>query len=911
MTSLPDHHQFIYDSLPDPTFETDYRGGIIALNQAAKSFTGLRMEEIEGRKISQLLCFAGPKRTTDIDSALYIALTTGSSHALPEPVGILSAAGTTRRMRVTAAPLMDADKHIFALIVTLTDVTDEYRRIERLEKNPNRSATADKALKASEERLRMSLQINKASVFEDNFETGEMTCSPELFNQLGYPPEEHPTTIDGLLQMIHPDDQDRVMEAAARHFTGKTPMYFVEYRVRNKDGGWEWCDGRGKVTERKKDGSPRILLGISSIITERKLEEQRIRENEEKLRLAVDNSPIGICIIDDKGGYLSVNQAYQSLLGYSEAEFKHKTFFEVTSPKHLEENRRLFDAMVSGEAPGYQIEKQYIRKDGTPVDVSVHATMARDKHGTSRFALALVEDITERKRAERILRNNEEHLRTTLDSIGEGVISTDSEGMITRMNRAAERLTGWTPSADTTHFTQTLNLPDPEDTAFVGNLPIAIRDHDDIVESTRKMTLIAKDGHRHLITLSASPIRNQEGRTEGMVLVFRDVTERVRIEDELERMQRLESIGTLAGGIAHDFNNVLMGIYGNISIARQRLPKGHPALSPLEQAEKSMNRATRLSTQLLTFARGGEPIKQTVELDSLVEDIVRFDLSGSNVRPVFSIPEGTWTADVDKGQMQQVFSNLTINAREAMPDGGQLHVGFQKIHPANGSTTDQGPDRLIKITVQDEGTGIPSQFIKRVFDPYFSTKKTGSGLGLATTYSIINKHNGQIDVQSTPGQGTLFTILLPASPAQVVTDSSPRIQAQTAYPSTAKILIMDDEEMIREVMTESFEDAGFQVETAKDGHEAIRKYERSLHENHPFDLLIMDLTIPGGMGGKETIKEILALDPEARAIVSSGYAGDPVMANHTRYGFKAVAVKPYPMDKLLETVRKVLADDHA
>jgi CheY-like chemotaxis protein len=210
--------------------------------------------------------------------------------------------------------------------------------------------------------------------------------------------------------------------------------------------------------------------------------------------------------------------------------------------------------------------------------------------------------------------------------------------------------------------------------------------------------------------------------------------------------------------------------------------------------------------------------------------------------------------------------------------------------------------------VQDQGTGIPPEFIKRIFDPYFSTKKTGSGLGLATTYSIISKHNGQIDVRSTPGQGTSFTILLPASTALTDTDHTPTKQGrQSGAGVTTKILVMDDEEMIREVMTESFEDAGFEIATAKDGKEAIQRYEQALHGDHPFDLLIMDLTVPGGMGGKEAIGEILALDPKAKAIVSSGYADDPAMANYARYGFKAVAVKPYPMDKLLETVREVLA----
>jgi len=564
--------------------------------------------------------------------------------------------------------------------------------------------------------------------------------------------------------------------------------------------------------------------------------------------------------------------------------------------------------MVSGKTPGYQIEKKYIRKDGTSLDVAVHATMARDAYGRSRFALALVEDITERKRAENILRENEANLRITLDSIGEGVIRTDADGIITRMNRAAELFTGWSLHAAKVHFTRVLNLQNEEEETDAHNLLQEIHRHDDIIESARPVTLVSKKGIRYQITLSAAPIRNAAGETEGMVLVFRDVTEKSRIEEDLQKMQKLESIGTLAGGIAHDFNNILMGIYGNISIAREKLTADHPARQPLEQAERSMNRATRLSTQLLTFAKGGEPVKTIVEIDKLAKEIIRFDLSGSNVRPIFQIPPGSWAVEVDKGQMQQVFSNLAINAREAMPEGGHLYITMEEAFSGGEKGKDDTMSRYIKITLRDEGIGIPQNYLSRIFDPYFSTKQTGSGLGLATAYSIITKHNGQLDAQSAPGQGTTFTILLPASgigqsdlppsPSQI----PPKEVAQT------KILIMDDEEMIRDVMVENLELLGFDVETACDGIEAIAKYEQGQRENSPFDLLIMDLTIPGGMGGKETIEKILALDPDAKAIVSSGYAGDPVMANHAEYGFKAIAVKPYPMTKLLETIRKVLAD---
>lgn len=908
MTATLAEDQFIFTSMADPAVIVDYQGIIMRINPMAKRLLGWRMEDGPGKDLFDILQSAPRTFRNEYMDVLKKILENGSPSVLPAPIKLLSAQQKTIWASFSIAPLQDADKHIFALLIVLRDVSKEHHKIQALENALKKSQKSDKALRVSEERLRMSLKVNNASVFEDNFETGEMTCSPELFNQLGYPSHEHPTTLADMLHLIHPEDRERVMEEVSRHFAGNTPMYYAEFRIRTKSGQWSWCDGKGQVTQRTQNGEPKILLGISSDITARKLEEQKIRENEEKLRLAVDNSPIGICTIDEHGVFLFANHAYQQLMGYNEAELKLMSLFDLTSPDYLQENKKLFDNMLSGKTPGYYIEKKYIRKDGTTVDVAVHATMARDQHGRSRFALALAEDITDRKRAENILRENEESLRITLDSIGEGVICTDDTGIITRMNRAAEILTGWSLSAGTTHYTKVFNLQNPEDEAVTNNLFQEIHHQNHIIESAKQVTLISNRGVRHQITLSAAPFRNATDQTGGMVLVFKDVTEKSRIEEDLKKIQRLESIGTLAGGIAHDFNNILMGIYGNISIARERLSPHHPALQPLQQAEKSMNRATRLSTQLLTFAKGGEPVKNLVDIDKLAEEIIRFDLSGSNVRPVFHIPSGSWTMEVDKGQMQQVFSNLAINAREAMPEGGHLYISLEEKFQEEKKDKDSDRSRYIKITLRDEGIGIPKKYLSRIFDPYFSTKQTGSGLGLATAYSIISKHNGQLEARSTPGQGTTFTILLPACETRQTDPLPSPSAAMNTTETNARILIMDDEKMIRDVMSESLELLGFDVDTACDGQETIAKYKEGLRSMRPFDLLIMDLTIPGGMGGKETIKKILDLDSNAKAIVSSGYAGDPVMANYAEYGFKAIAVKPYPMNTLQETIRKVLAE---
>ena len=392
----------------------------------------------------------------------------------------------------------------------------------------------------------------------------------------------------------------------------------------------------------------------------------------------------------------------------------------------------------------------------------------------------------------------------------------------------------------------------------------------------------------------------------AVLIVAADITKRKQAEEELQKMQKLKSIGTLAGGIAHDFNNILMGLFGNIEIAKEKLSKNHPGFKFLEEAEKSMNRATRLARQLLTFAKGGAPVKEDINIGTVVEETVRFDLSGSNVMPVFEQEENLWIAEVDKGQMQQVFSNLTINANQAMPDGGHLFITLENADIKENLAPNLNQGKYIKITVRDEGIGIEQNHLDRIFDPYFSTKQAGSGLGLATTYSIINKHSGHIIVDSELGKGTTFTLYLPASKSQQLPETKQPLAERSTREQTTRILVMDDEEMIREVTTKMLEISGFSVETASDGKQAIEMYKLWMDAGEAFDVVIMDITIPGGIGGKEAIKDILEIDPEARAIVSSGYADDPVMANYAEYGFKGIATKPYTMSDLREVLSRVL-----
>lgn len=299
-------------------------------------------------------------------------------------------------------------------------------------------------------------------------------------------------------------------------------------------------------------------------------------------------------------------------------------------------------------------------------------------------------------------------------------------------------------------------------------------------------------------------------------------------------------------------------------------------------------------------------MKEDVLLSDFVEDVIRFDLVGSNIKPVFQLDKKLWSARIDRGQIEQVFSNLVINAKEAMPDAGHLYVTLENIETSGRLVPELSNGKYIKITMRDEGEGIPKEYIDRVFDPYFTTKEAGSGLGLATVFSVIHKHNGYIDINSAIDHGTTFTFYLPASDEQQLQKYTQTRTENLLSKRALSILVMDDEKPIREIISELLEKAGFSVETVEDGQQAIDRYSEKMAAGKPFDAVIMDLTIPGGMGGKEAVKSILAIDPRANVVVSSGYADDPIVANYTDYGFKGTAIKPYSINTLRETLVSVL-----
>jgi len=402
--------------------------------------------------------------------------------------------------------------------------------------------------------------------------------------------------------------------------------------------------------------------------------------------------------------------------------------------------------------------------------------------------------------------------------------------------------------------------------------------------------------------IRAYPIFDESGKVSLVVEHIRDITERKKLEEEILKSQKLESLGVLAGGIAHDFNNLLTSVLGNISLAKALAGHNDKIARRLEDAEKATLRAGDLTRQLLTFSRGGAPVKKSVSMRQILSDSASFALRGSNVRCELQIPDNLFPVEADPGQISQVVNNLIINADQAMPDGGIILVTAENALVGPGELPTIPAGNYVKLSVRDGGCGIPEANLDKIFDPYFTTKPKGTGLGLATVYSIIRKHGGLITVDSTLGKGTTFHVYLPASDSEAGPEVSP---AQHVTKGTGRILVMDDEEVIREVACEILGHLGYEAVSCRNGEEALNIYDKAMGAS-PFTAVLMDLTIPGGMGGKETMKRLLQIDPRVKGIVSSGYSNDPVLANYREYGFHGVVMKPYDIAELGNVLHQVL-----
>ncbi|MBC7961494.1 MAG: PAS domain S-box protein [Steroidobacteraceae bacterium] len=625
---------------------------------------------------------------------------------------------------------------------------------------------------------------------------------------------------------------------------------------------------------------------------QRRQAEEEANRDKALLRCLIDSVGDLIFIKDMNGVYIACNKASEEFIGLPESEQIGKTDFDFFD-RDMAETLREHDRQILVSGKERHNEEWVTFRDGRR---GLLDTLKAPFYGPDGEQLGLVgisRDISDRKRMEDALRESEERFRTLCDSAPIGIFLSDSEGNniycnprweeITGMSAAEGRGQGWSKAIH------------PDDLEEIGKIWLEAFSTGRLFSHEHRQ--LTPQGQTIWVRALATPVKNPDGTISGHVGTLEDITELRQARQELLKAQKLESLGVLAGGIAHDFNNILTAILGNVSLARLQLHDHEKVTKRLEGAELATIRATDLAQQLLTFARGGEPVKKIIDARGLLREAADFALHGSNVRCEFALADDLWPVEADEGQLVQVMHNLVLNAVQAMPEGGTVTIS------ADNAGTSQEGKRSVRISVADSGTGISEQHLQRIFDPYFTTKQQGSGLGLATCYSIVRRHGGEIGVASILGEGSTFTISVPASDLETASKSDSQ---KTLIHGSSRVLVMDDEEIIREMAKVMLGELGYTVECVENGSRAVELYLERKEQGSPFSVVILDLTIPGGAGGREVIASLLKLDQNVKAIVSSGYSSDPVMANYRQYGFSAVLKKPYGAQEMSNALRELL-----
>jgi PAS domain S-box-containing protein len=754
----------------------------------------------------------------------------------------------------------------------------------------------ESALRESAASLSRAQQIAHIGDWEWELATNKVHWSDELFRIYGYEPHEVAPDYGLVVNAMHPDSRNEFLGAIDAALKGERP-FEMDYKFFRNDGSEAVLHTIGQVLY-DSGGNPERMLGTVQDITEHKRAEDKLRESEEKFRTIFDNANEGVLIADiATKKFFEANRSICEMLGYTKEEITNLSVNDIHPEKDLPHVLEEFEKQARGEkkiAKGLPV----MRKDGGIfyADICAASITLGGKH----YAVGIFHDITEQRRTEDALRSSNEFIKNILDTVDEGFIVVDRDFRIISANSAYCSQTG-RPFADIigkhcheiSHQSQRPCYEQGEECAVQhsfekGEPHVCLHRH------------ISKNGDTLYVETKSFPLKDAAGNVTSAIEVINNITVKHLLEEQILRTQKLEAVGLLAGGIAHDFNNLLQGIFGNISLAKIYSAADGKAFQMLEEAEKALNLSRNLTKQLLTFSKGGEPVKKVFSVTSIIRDSVKFALSGSNVDYRFSIDDALRPVEADEGQLSQVIQNIVLNAGEAMPEGGTIRISVRNILIDKNNILSLGVGKYVLIEIEDSGVGISEHHIQKIFDPYFTTKQKGSGLGLATSYSIIKRHGGALEVKSEPGIGTTFFIYLPASDEKLSLKETGREALSTGK---GKILVMDDEKMILTVAESMLEALGYDTEVANNGEQALEKYSAALASGKPFDAVILDLTVRGGIGGRDTIVKMIEIDPEVRAIVSSGFSDDPILSNYENYGFKATLSKPYKMEELGRTLQ--------
>ncbi len=866
-----------FDSALDAIFWANPETGlIINCNKAAETLVERTRDEVVG----QHQTIVHPPEKGDYYAEMF-RRHIEENGAVDDEAEVITKSGVIKPVHITASVAVIGERPILQGI--FHDITGRKR--------------VEDGLKESEEQFRGVTERSLTAIVIH--QEGKLAyVNPRAAELLGYERVE----MEGadITKFLHPDDQAEILSVARAREKGEDVAPRHEWRFLTKDGGAVWVDLMAVRTMYRS--RPAVFINAVDI-SDRKWAEGALREREEKYRTILESIEEGYFEVDLAGNFTFANPSMCRILGYARKELLGMNNRSYTSPETAEKMYQIFNTIYRTGKPATVLDYELIGKDGSTRILELSASLMRDQSGEPAGFRGVARDVTDRQQAERDLRESEEKFRNVTEKSLTSIV-VYQEGRIVYCNPAGLELLGY--EASELEGEEITMVVRPEDRAEIVSIARA-REAGEDVPPRREWQLVRKNGTTVWVDmLSVSTV------FQGKPAVFLngiDITERKRMEEEIMKARKLESLGVLAGGIAHDFNNMLTAVLGNISFAKHFAdPENSKLLRRLAEAEKASLRARDLTQQLLTFSRGGAPIKETVSLVELLKGTSEFALSGSNVVCEFSILDDLWPVDADQGQISQVIENLIINANQAMPEGGTIQVRAENVTVGTGNILPLVKGQYVKVSVTDHGLGIPKEHLLKLFDPYFTTKQEGSGLGLATAYSIIKKHGGYITADSELGVGTTVNFYLPASEKPVPAKEG---EEERLPVGEGKVLVMDDEDSVREVAGDMLAQMGYEVAFAKDGAEAIELYKKANETARPFDAVIMDLTVPGGMGGKEALQALVAIDPEVKAIVSSGYSKDPVMAEFRKHGFKGVVAKPYRIQELgraLDDVLKRAAD---
>jgi PAS domain S-box-containing protein len=877
-----ERYRSIIENMQDVYYRSDAEGRLTMLSHSGVGLLGYdNTEQMLGQVIGETFYYEPDERDAFLHNLKMKGALYGYEVTLKRKDGASVPVATSTHLMFDPAGIFMGVEGVFRDITSQRSAEDALRNSE------------DKFSKAfSHAPLLMTISDIQTGTY---LEANNRFCEVSGFNHsevLGR------TSIE--LGWITADERNRLLEILKRD--GR--VHDCELALTAKDGRPVFCLYSSELIT--IHGSER-LLSIALDISERKKDLEKLTYTSECFRQAL-NSPLHILyrLNVKKGCYDYLSPVAEQTLGHPLAQLMQTSLEKLPDYFHPEDRERIFTfleekrAARTGNSFNQDIEYRFRKGDGSYCWLHDSNTACLDDQGEFECFFGTAHDITARKQTEALLRESEERYRQLVEQSTAWIWEADAGFWHRYSNENVERILGYSPEEFCAQESMLLVHPDDHEVL-----------RKTLEESIARRTgwngvvlrWLTRDGSWRSIESSGMPVFNDEGKCTGLQGVDTDITDRLQLHQEREKGQRLESLGLLAGGIAHDFNNILTGIVGNLSLARMMLDNEHRSAGRLEECEKAAKRASELTQQLLTFARGGEPVKKVVDVSRLINEAVSFGLRGSKVKGVLEIVDNLWLVDADEGQIIQVFNNLLINAAQAMPEGGTVTIRAENMvaeEPSADLTC------FVRLTIRDTGVGIPQDIIAKVFDPYFTTKQEGSGLGLASVYSIVTRHRGSVNVSSEAGAGTEFVICLPAT-----VELSPLEQVDTIAPHSEsfiaeRVLVMDDEHMITEVVSLMLSELGCTVDTCSDGAEAVTRYHSALENGKPYHITILDLTVPGGVGGLEAARRIIAIDPQASLIVSSGYSQDAVLADFREHGFSGVVMKPFSMDLLIEEVTRVM-----